>query len=332
MGPSEGRERHAKRPHPPLEPRRHAVGSGVTRDTAGSGGPYRRTAHPIFVYCHGDGCGVRPKSRGPVTARGSFCCPVRLPLDPIMSAMTTERHSVTLRSVMIRVYELARQLGFSSQRVLEEARRAGAPVRSASSLLPNEVVAAVRAAAGSVVSVEPSGHPPAPPARRTHRSPWPNPFAVPRPPRSGDDWWDDEWDRRDPDGLLSAREVARELRVTAAAVRQWASRGYLQASSTQGREKLYRRGDAISAQRTASRKTLQAPAPFPVPPSLLQRPVTTREAARIGGVSESTIRMWVHRGRLTPLPKGSGTGHRFDPLAVLATAREQPARRPKRSI
>ena len=267
-----------------------------------------------------------------MTARGSFCCPVRLPLDPIVSAMTTERHSVTLRSVVIRVYELAKQLGFSSQRVLEEARRAGAYVRSASSLLPDDVVAAVRATAGSVVPVEPSGHAPALPASRTRRSAWPNPFAVPRPPRSEDDWWDDEWDRRDPDVLLSAREVARELRVTAAAVRQWASRGYLRADSMQGREKLYRRGDAISAQRTASQKTRRAPAPFSVPRSLIQRPVTTREAALICGVAESTIRMWVHRGRLAPLPKGFGKGHRFDPMAVLATAREQPVRRPKRSI
>ncbi|MFI6428397.1 translation initiation factor IF-2 N-terminal domain-containing protein [Promicromonospora sp. NPDC050880] len=231
----------------------------------------------------------------------------------------------------IHVHDLAKQLGISSQQVLEEARRAGAYARSASSLLSDEVVAAVRAATGSVGPVEPSGQALAPPAGRTRRSAWPNPFAMPRPPRSGDDWWDDEWDRRDPDVLLSAREVARELGVTAAAVRQWASRGYLQASSMQGRKKLYRRGDAISAQRTAHRKTLRTPAPFPVPPSLLQRPVTTREAARICGVAESTIRIWVHRGRLAPLPKGSGRGHRFDPMVVLATARELPARRPKRS-
>lgn len=202
----------------------------------------------------------------------------------------------------VRVHQLAVELGVETHRLMADLAREGVRVRSASSVLDDRTVAEYRAARGTVPS--------------TAGSDDSSLTMLPRGPAPH--WWDDDW--RDPEEQLSAERGARELGVTAAAVRQWVRRGYLAADGKSGRAHLYRRADLEAARDRARANTLRPPAPFWVPRQLVQRPVTTAEAARIAGVAQSTIRMWVHRGHLNPT-QAAGQSHLFNPTQVLRVAR-----------
>lgn len=200
-----------------------------------------------------------------------------------------------------RVHQLAKELGLTSAEVLADLRGRGILVRSASSFLDARVASDMRRAAGKAI------------ARTTPR------LTAPRPSPPPAHWWDEE-EYDDSREQLTAVQAARELRVTPAAVRQWVHRGYLSPAGARGRAHLFRRSELEAACDRARANANRTPAPFPVRPSLTRRPVTTLEAARMAGVSPSTIRTWVLRGHLVPVPS-SGRGHRFDPMQVLRVAR-----------
>lgn len=215
---------------------------------------------------------------------------------------------------LVRVYELAKELGVESRTILWHLTALDAPAISASSQVHPTAVRAVRerVAAGIAPSAS-SGHI----VERLSRGPSPR-------------FWDDD-ERPDPSELLGAGRAAREAGVVPATVRQWVARGHLQrADTTTSGRALYRRGDVTAAARTASERTRRAPAPQRVDPRLMCRPVTAAEAASIVGVSPSTIRMWVHRGHLHPVDPSRPM--RFDPMVVLKVARRRaaPRRGPRR--
>lgn len=204
----------------------------------------------------------------------------------------------------VRVHQLAKELGTDSRRLMANLARQGVVVRSASSVLDDRTVAGYRAR-GSTAAL----------ATRSGDTSLPMPASVQAP-----HWWDEDW--RDPEEQLSATRAARELGVSAATIRQWVRRGYLVANGKSGRAHLYRRADLERARDKARANTPRPPAPFMIPRHLTQRPVTTAQAARIGGVAESTIRMWVHRGHLHPMPTETRS-HLFDPIQVLRIARRR---------
>lgn len=211
-----------------------------------------------------------------------------------------------------------------SRRVLAELRAAGDFVKSAASVLDPVAADAVRASLNSSSAQSP------------RRNPFTSDVADGRPaPGSSrrapsmENWWADydyDYDYWDgpprPDDELTAAEAALELGVGKATIRQWAHRGYLTSSGVRGRARLYERGDLRRAKAQAQSKT-RRPAPASVVRrELTRRPVSTHEAAEIAGVAPSTIRMWVHRGLLGPLP-AVGPGHTFDPIEVLRIARRR---------
>lgn len=207
-----------------------------------------------------------------------------------------------------RVYELAKELGVDSRTIMWHLRTLDAPVRSASSQLHPSAVRAVseRLAAGIAPS-DASVH-------VVER-------LVVRP--SSPVWDEDNW--RDPNELLTARSAAREVSVVPATLRQWIARGHLERAGTNtAGQVLYRRGDVERAARETAARTRRTPPAARVAPVLMRRPVTALEAARMVGVSPSTIRMWVHRGHLRALDMTRPM--RFDPVHVLQVARRRTGR------
>lgn len=218
----------------------------------------------------------------------------------------------------IRVHELARELGVDSRQVLDTLAQAGEFVKSASSRLEPAVAAAVRDALTS--SSDQSTRSSSFTSGIADRQPSPKSYR--RAPSRGRQWDDDDYgcdSRADAEKLTSA-QAAHELGVRQSTIRQWSRRGYLTPSGTRGRALLYSRGDLRHAQARARSKTRHPPLPAPVRRELIRRPVSTNEAAEIAGVATSTIRMWVHRGLLHPLPTAV-RAHTFDPIEVLRIAR-----------
>ncbi|MBE1876913.1 translation initiation factor IF-2 N-terminal domain-containing protein [Myceligenerans pegani] len=198
----------------------------------------------------------------------------------------------------VRVYELARQLDVESKTVLRVLKELGEYVRSASSPLDDHTARAV--------SAKISGHPqdqvsPARPSRLVHEPTRPGnslraPVGAANVPRRTNT-------RIDPDERLTAEELGKRLLVRSATIRKWASRGYLPVVGNRGRSRLYRYEDARRVRDEAAARRRHVSAPPPIPELRWQRvrPVTASEAARLAGVSPSTIRTWVRRGHLTPL-------------------------------
>lgn len=217
--------------------------------------------------------------------------------DRVSSRLAVALHCHT-RGMPLPVSALARDLGVDSRTVLGVLKDLGVYASSASSLLDEQTVRVVQAKIG--------GHPveqvrPEHPSRSAHATAKPeNPFRGPvratNPPRR-------TVTRVDPDEQFTAEELGKLLRIRPATVRKWASRGYLAAVDQWGRSRLYRYGDAVQVRDEARTRRRRASKSPPIP--LLQwqkvRPVTASEAARLAGVSPSTIRTWVRRGHLTPL-------------------------------
>jgi DNA-binding transcriptional MerR regulator len=110
-------------------------------------------------------------------------------------------------------------------------------------------------------------------------------------------------ERQRSERLLTANELAAELQVSPATIRQWKSRNYLQPADQKGRQNLYRFGDVLRVSAEVRRRTKTAPEIEWRLERVWDRVVTTRQAAGLINVSSSAIRMWVKRGHLTPVER-----------------------------
>lgn len=248
----------------------------------------RRLRHPT-ICCYILSVGRGALERGSRQSRGPiFVLRARLPPGRGTNS-ASRRHT---RSVAVRVYALAVDLGVSSRELLEYLTRTGERVISASSTLHPGAEAAARIEFGHART--PTG---GQPARR--------PAGQPRRPGPADDsGWDDHdpWSRCPQQ--VTAEEAARLCGVKPATVRQWASRGYLTAVGKRGRSHLYDSRELSRAQDDVRDRTRTSP-PLTATARLrskdLDAVVHGDEAARLVGVAPSTIRMWVLRRWLRPI-------------------------------
>jgi excisionase family DNA binding protein len=213
----------------------------------------------------------------------------------------------------IRVYELARELKAESRAVLATLAEMGHPLPSAASLVQPSVVTRLREQAPALKGLSP----PRAPSTSGH---WNDAYA------------DDESDEdsyRHPDDLVTAVQAASMCGVKPATIRQWVSRGHLTSDHRSGRRDFYRAGDVLAAQaRVNHHKQARPSSRINLPAHHRSALITAAEAARLLGVSPSTIRMWVNRGHLAPTVRTSRP-YLFTVGAVLLAANRQ---RPARSV
>ena len=207
----------------------------------------------------------------------------------------------------IRVYELAKELAVESKTLLAYLTEQGEFIRSAASVIEPLVVERIRKDF--------------PMASRAAEEPRRGFLPV----RQTDQWLDDDqysW----PEAMTTV-QAAYMCGLRTSTIRQWVRRGYLQPIGRKGRSSLF----AVEAVREAQDRVLERTRK-PVEPRRgvaskdLDRQVTTAIAARVVGVSPSTVRMWVHRGHLTPV-SSSGRSHVFIVQDVLRAARRSSPRR-----
>lgn len=194
----------------------------------------------------------------------------------------------------IRVYELAREIGWATPELREWLKQAGEFVRSAASTVDDGVARRVRALDATDRPVMPS--------RQT------SPIPIPPPP-AGPRYWaitgygdTETWVGPDP---MTAQEATFLLRgVKESTIRQWVRRGLLPVAGQRGRANMFHRTDlqavhrrtqlhictkrSVRVQRELTREGVDAV-------------VTITEAATWTGVSRSTLSSWVRRGRLHPV-------------------------------
>ena len=219
----------------------------------------------------------------------------------------------------MRVYELARMLDRSCADTVELVRAQGHWVSSHLSTLPKPVTDGiferhppVNAASRPPVALSMPAGGGDPTLRRVLTMPATVPRPMPIRRRPGprpvtyrqylddDDYRSVRFGRR-----LSTRDVASRLGVHASTVRQWVRRGYIKSIGTDGASHVFDTSEVLeafdkieerrrpnSSQRNPFRPVIN------VPGGLRDRLVTVAAAAKIVGVSESTIRSWIHRGHL----------------------------------
>ena len=172
------------------------------------------------------------------------------------------------------------------------------------------------------------GQPTALPRRRRRPGPAPVTYEGPREPDPYDDdlYLDPRADLRY-EPVLSTRDVATLCEVSPACVRQWVTRGHLTPIGKNGPSAIFETTAVLAAahdigHRRKRRGTPTDPNTRRVAPPSLHRPGTpistvelhrlarvyprlaldTTGAAGLLGVKPVTIRSWVHRGHLQPLP------------------------------
>lgn len=260
----------------------------------------------------------------------------------------------------MRVYELARTLGTSSNELISQLRTNGEWVSSHLSDVAPPV--AKRLLPGGYAGDVPLGgwekqeQNAARPAQR--RSPPPPEPILPRPlphpqhrRRPGparltmqSPGWDEHGEPIDELRFLpqiSTRDVADLCGVTQATVRRWVARGYISPVGKLGASNLFNTKavlaafDAISARRRATGKDRRqqsyraGPRPFErIHPRHFEAVVDVREAARLIDVASATVRSWVHRSQLTPLTTSRPRAIRLRVGDVIDTARAR--QRPQR--
>lgn len=213
----------------------------------------------------------------------------------------------------VRVYELAKQLGVTSKTLLSFVKEQDEFLRSAASIIEPLVVERIRVDFPKALRAGWAPRHGSLPAQ--HRDRWPD-----------DDDGDDDW----PEAMTTV-EAASMCGVLPLTIRQWVTRGYLRPIGRKGRSSLFDIGAVHRAQESVLARTRKpVEARGGIASKDLDRQVTTAVAARVVGVSSSTIRMWVHRGHLMPVPS-PGRSHTFIIQDVLRAARRRSHRRSRRN-
>lgn len=235
----------------------------------------------------------------------------------------------------MRVYELARTLGVSSRALVEQLRSEGEWVTSHMSGVPEPRVRMLigrlkeqgrdlslapaqdeeQSTNSPTVPNRPQGSGPLLPTGLPRRF-WrrrPGPARLTFLGAGADEDDDPTWYlSREPE--LTTRDVADLLRVTRATVRMWVRRGHITPIGKHGSSNVFETQSVLSAYDAIRSRTK------PIPPSPLEpgwsrvRPsvniparyhdavVNVREAADLAQVRPATIRSWIHRGHLKPVP------------------------------
>lgn len=250
----------------------------------------------------------------------------------------------------MRVYELAKVLGQSSEVLLGNLRADGEWIASHLSVvpapvirryLPTDAVVATRVipSRGRAMPVPMTPQPTRPvyalpPRPKRKLRPGPEPITMRAPER-----WDDEYApyhsglRYEPE--LTTRDVAELLSVQQATVRQWVKRGHIKPSGKHGcsyffdADEVRRAHDLITSRHKAAGTDLvfeqlrQLQRLRRVHAEAL---LTVTEAGLLVGVAPSTIRSWIHRGHLTPAasPKVGNVMLRLDDVISAAQGRGLP--------
>jgi len=266
----------------------------------------------------------------------------------------------------MRVYQLAHELGTSSRELIDRLRADGEWVASHLSRVPEPHVRRLRAtdsvrqdsrvdSPDSLVTGRPTdlpelsnpdkderplGREPWPPRMtpRLRRRPGPRPLSFQQPPV---DQYDDPVENLRYEPELTTRDVADLLGVTPATVRMWVRRGHITPIGKYRNSNVFDTGavrdahDAIrsrtksvgSSRRDESEWRLPQPA-VNIPAKFHDVIVDVRQAAALAKVRPATIRTWIHRGHLQPLPSSQPREVRLRVGDVFKAARR--GRRPSR--
>ncbi len=233
-----------------------------------------------------------------------------------------------------RVYQAARRLRVSSQRLLVYLEAHHAPHATASSNLTADGAALLAGATTSQVLLDSARHYRPKPMRREVYWSW-------QQMDPEDDWyWVDErriWKNWIGPDQLTTSQAAQAWAVSTATIRQWVHRGYLNPLGTKGRSAVFSALDVLQAAIATGDRNQQPGGPLrrdqerrePVATRVrgkdLQRIVTAEAAAAVVGVSPSTIRSWKRRGHLHPAQR-RGRTPLYRVADVLAAARRSPHR------
>lgn len=233
-----------------------------------------------------------------------------------------------------RVYQAARRLRVSSERLLVYLEAHDAPHATASSNLTAAGTALLAEATTSQVLLDSARHyRPKPMLLGVYWS-W-------QQTDPEDDWyWVDErriWSNWIGPDQLTTRQAAQAWGVSTATIRQWVHRGYLSPTGVEGRSAVFSALDVLRvAIATGDRNQqpggplrrdheVREPAGTWVSGKDLQRLVTAEAAATAVGVSPSTIRSWKRRGHLLPA-EHRGRTPLYRVADVLVAARRSPHR------
>lgn len=257
----------------------------------------------------------------------------------------------------MRVYELARALGLPSSDFIARLRADGEWVASHLSVVPEPVSNRYLLERPTVARQQPMRlsrpkrlprdlRPSLPPGDagviprpRSKRRPGPHPVTMRRAAR--DDHGDPIDDLRyEPE--ISTRDVADLLRVSDGTVRRWVARGYMFPVGRLGPSNLYNTREVLSAHEDIkARRKATGQGRREDGYRVALRPidrirtkhydavVDIREAARLIEVSPATVRSWIHRGHLNPLPSSKPRAVRLRLGDVIEAARAR--RLPERS-
>lgn len=198
--------------------------------------------------------------------------------------------------VAVRVYELAKEIGWTTRELKQWLQQSGEFVRSGASRLEEPVARRVRALCDDDRPV------PTPPAAS---------LDIPRAqPTSRPVYWayQGEWDEAGtwvgPDPM-TAKEATILLRgVKESTIRQWVHRGLLPVAGQRGRASLFTSSDLRAARESAHQRDRGRARPRPrrgLSRADFDAVVTLTEAAHRTGIARSTLSSWVRRGRLRPV-------------------------------